>query len=56
MDELYRIAREVTDEVLGKGAYAEANKGNRYPLVQEQVKASEKSKDDAAKADSISKT
>lgn len=36
-DPMWDIAREVTDEVLGAGAYAQANEGNRDPLVQEQV-------------------
>jgi hypothetical protein len=36
-DPLYRIGREVTDEVMGAGAYAEANRGNPDPHVQEEV-------------------
>jgi len=32
--DLYDIAREVTDEVFGEGAYAEINKDNPDPGVQ----------------------
>ena len=44
MSDFYRIAREVTDEVLGEGAYAAANKGNRHPQVAAQVAKSEGAK------------
>jgi hypothetical protein len=40
MDDLFRIAREVTDEVMGPGSYAAANEGNPDPLVREQVQIS----------------
>ena len=36
-DELYVVARESVDDVMGPGAYARANAGNRDPLVREQV-------------------
>jgi hypothetical protein len=38
---LWDIAREVVDEVCGPGAYAQANRGNPDPLVQEQVAISD---------------
>jgi hypothetical protein len=41
-DPLYRIAREVTDEVLGPGTYAAVNRGNPDPQVREEVRMSEK--------------
>lgn len=34
MDDLYDVARQVTDEVMGAGTYAEVNKGNPDPRVQ----------------------
>ena len=40
MTDLWDIARQVTDEVMGEGTYAESNKGNMDPKVQEQVKKS----------------
>ena len=38
-DPMYRIAREVMDEVMGEGAYAEHNKDNPDPRIQAEVKA-----------------
>lgn len=38
---LYDIAREVTDEVLGEGTYAQINKNNPDPGVQATIKESE---------------
>ena len=35
--DLYAIARESTDEVMGPGAYARANAGHPDPAVREQV-------------------
>lgn len=35
---LYDVAREVTDEVLGKGSYAEGNAGSLDPEVQAAIK------------------
>jgi hypothetical protein len=37
-DNLYDIAREVTDEVLGEGTYAAMNKDNPNPGVQAAIK------------------
>lgn len=37
---MYAIAREITDEVLGKGAYAEVNQGNPDPSAQREVERS----------------
>jgi hypothetical protein len=34
---LYEIARQVTDEVLGEGTYAELNKTNPNPQVQKVI-------------------
>jgi hypothetical protein len=34
---MWDIARQVTDEVIGPGAYAAANEGNPDPRVREQV-------------------
>lgn len=39
--DMYDIARQVTDEVLGKGAYAYLNKGNPDPGVQAAIARSE---------------
>jgi hypothetical protein len=41
-DPMYRIAREVMDEVMGEGAYAEHNKNNPDPRIQAEVRASTK--------------
>jgi hypothetical protein len=38
-DPMYRIAREVMDEVMGEGAYAEHNKGNPDPSIQAEIRA-----------------
>jgi hypothetical protein len=38
MDDLYDIARRVTDEVLGEGTYAELNKDNPDPGVQAAIR------------------
>jgi hypothetical protein len=38
MTDLYDIARQVTDEVLGDGTYAELNKGNPDPGVQAAIR------------------
>ena len=35
--ELFAVARETVDEVMGPGAYAHMNAGNPDPLVREQV-------------------
>ncbi len=39
---LYDVARRVTDEVLGEGAYAEANRGNPDPGVQAAIRRAER--------------
>jgi hypothetical protein len=45
-DSIYAIARELTDEFFGKGAYAEVNGENHPdPQVREQVKISKREKD-----------
>lgn len=44
-DELFRIARRVTDDVLGPGAYADVNRGNPDPRVREQVQMSDEHRD-----------
>ncbi len=41
MADLYRIAQEVTDEVLGKKTYAQVNKGNADPNVQQAIRKSQ---------------
>ena len=38
---MYDAARRAMDEVMGPGAYADFNRGNRDPLIQEQVRASD---------------
>lgn len=44
---LYDLAREVTDEILGPGAYADSNGDNHPdPRVREQVKISKQIKED----------
>jgi len=37
MTDFYRIAREVTDEVMGPGTYAATNRGNPDPQVRKEV-------------------
>jgi len=37
---LYDVARQVTDEVFGEGAYAELNGSNPHPAVQAAIKRS----------------
>ena len=39
-DDLYDVARKVTDEVLGDGTYAELNAGNPDPRVQAAIRRS----------------
>lgn len=43
MTDLYDIAREVTDEVMGEGTYEKLNDGNPDPKVQEAIKRAPKS-------------
>jgi DNA modification methylase len=38
---LYDVALQVTDEVLGKGSYAELNKNHPDPKVQEAIRRAE---------------
>lgn len=35
--ELYRLAREVTDEIFGPGAYAESNENHPDPQIRKQA-------------------
>jgi hypothetical protein len=42
MNDLYRIAREVTDEVMGAGTYAALNRHHPDPEVRKEVQMSEK--------------
>lgn len=42
MSDLYDIARQVTDEVLGTGTYAEVNAGNPNPGVQAAIQRAPK--------------
>jgi hypothetical protein len=37
----WAVARDITDVVLGPGAYADANRGHPDPRVQEQVEISD---------------
>lgn len=38
MTDMYDLARQVTDEVFGEGAYADLNKNNPDPGVQRAIK------------------
>jgi hypothetical protein len=41
MGDLYDIARQVTDEVMGEGTYADLNRGNPDPGVQAAIRRAE---------------
>jgi hypothetical protein len=41
MGDLYDIARQITDEVLGEGTYADLNRGNPDPGVQAAIERAE---------------
>lgn len=40
----WAVARDITDETLGPGAYADANRGHPDPRVQEQVEISDQNR------------